>query len=173
MLTLKAKMNSQDVAIVEYLTALGVIFSAKYVCETTRDGWACDEWRVKLVKRAESGGKMAELATAYYTGTGHRASKTPMPQSVKINPRSLHAEQWFAQNVRPMAPTAASVLYSLILDAASAEQNFLDWCDEYGYDSDSRKALGMHEACCETRRQIAQVFSKTEQNHLQTLLEDY
>ena len=37
-------------------------------------------------------------------------------------------------------PTAQDVLESLLSDASSADQDFEDWCGEYGYDTDSRKA---------------------------------
>lgn len=167
------ELNPQDKAVADYLTAIGVTFTAALVGATERDGWECDEWRVKLVKRAESGGKTAELATTYYTGTGHRASKTPMPKSVKINPRSLHAEQWTLQNVRPVAPTAASVLHNLLLDAGSAESNFPDWCGAFGYDTDSRKALTVYEACCSTRADVNKLFTRDERAALATMLEDY
>ena len=37
-------------------------------------------------------------------------------------------------------PTAEDVLQSLLSDASSADESFEDWCGEYGYDTDSRKA---------------------------------
>lgn len=37
-------------------------------------------------------------------------------------------------------PTVADVLDSLASDASSAGQSFTDWCGDYGYDEDSRKA---------------------------------
>jgi hypothetical protein len=37
-------------------------------------------------------------------------------------------------------PTAADVLGCLLTDSNGAEQTFEDWCAEYGYDTDSRKA---------------------------------
>lgn len=167
------ELNPQDKAVADYLATIGVTFTAALVGATERDGWECDEWRVKLVKRAQSGGKMAELATAYYTGTGHRASKAPMPHSVKINPHSLHAEGWRAQNLRPVTPTAASVLHGLLLDASSADANFLDWCGDFGYDTDSRKALTVYEACCSTRADVHNLFTRDERAALATMLEDY
>lgn len=37
-------------------------------------------------------------------------------------------------------PDAESVLECLLSDASSAYQSFDDWCGDYGYDTDSRKA---------------------------------
>ena len=38
-------------------------------------------------------------------------------------------------------PGIDDILYCLVLDAAAAEMSFEDWCSDYGYDTDSRKAL--------------------------------
>lgn len=42
------------------------------------------------------------------------------------------------------APTAAGVLDCLLSDASSASESFEDWCGNYGYDTDSRKALASY-----------------------------
>ena len=46
-------------------------------------------------------------------------------------------------------PTAASVLDCLASDAAGVEnaRSFEDWCGDYGYDTDSRKAENIFKAC--------------------------
>lgn len=48
------------------------------------------------------------------------------------------------------APTAEDVLACLASDAAGVENaagNFAEWCDEYGYDEDSRKAERIFHTC--------------------------
>lgn len=152
-------MNEQDKKAAEYLAAQGVTFSAVLLGETKRDSWTCDEWRVSFVKRAQSGGKAGELKTAYYTGTGHRAKP---------------AKRMSWDNApRPVAPTAGSVLYSLLLDASGADENFFDWCSNYGYDTDSRKALATYEACCIIRKDVHKFFTEAERAELAAILEDY
>jgi hypothetical protein len=47
-------------------------------------------------------------------------------------------------------PTAYDLLYSLQLDCASGDRSFADWCADFGYDSDSIKALNVYQACCDT-----------------------
>lgn len=44
-------------------------------------------------------------------------------------------------------PTAASVLESLILDASCTESSFEEWCADFGYDTDSRRAYSIFMAC--------------------------
>lgn len=44
-------------------------------------------------------------------------------------------------------PSAADVLYCLISDVGAGDYTFEQWCCEYGYDTDSRKAFATYEAC--------------------------
>jgi hypothetical protein len=72
-----------------------------------------------------------------------------------------------------VAPHVASVLHSLLLDSSSAEQNFHDWCDDFGYDKDSIKAQGIYNACCETLTKMRSFFTGTERQAMQEILQDY
>jgi hypothetical protein len=44
-------------------------------------------------------------------------------------------------------PTAIDVLSCLLSDSNSADQDFDSWCQDLGYDSDSRKAERIYKAC--------------------------
>ena len=156
-------MNEQDKKAAEYLAAQGVTFFTCALGETSRDGWTCDEWRVSF-RRVHLDSRLpvrdkAALETAYYTGTGHRAKPTK------------HTS--WDNTPRPVAPTAGSVLCSLLLDASGADENFHDWCANYGYDTDSRKALDIYEACCIIRADVNKFFTATERAELAAILEDY
>lgn len=48
---------------------------------------------------------------------------------------------------KPIPPSYDDVIHSLLMDASACEQSFEDWCSEYGYDSDSIKALETYRAC--------------------------
>ncbi len=61
-------------------------------------------------------------------------------------------------NVKP--PELASVLESLLSDAAGADQPFADWAGDLGYDADSRKALATYHACGEVRRGLIRLFGQ-------------
>ena len=156
-------MNEQDKKAAEYLAAQGVTFAARLLGENNRDGWTCDEWRVSF-QRVHLDSRLpmrdkAALETAYYTGTGHRAKQ---------------AKRMSWDNApRPVAPTAGSVLYSLLLDASGADENFHDWCADYGYDTNSRKALATYEACCIIRADVNKFFTAAERAELAAILEDY
>lgn len=127
-----------------YLAEIGVSFGAQLIGETVREGnWKADEFRITIRRDPDK-----EMATSYYMGTGHR------------------------RNLRPVAPKAADVLQSLIMDAQAIYQSFENWSSEYGYDSDSRKALRTYDACCEIGRKMRKMFSRAEREKLTELTQD-
>jgi len=71
------------------------------------------------------------------------------------NPHKLRAEyeHYKACRMVPNAPTAADVLNCLASDAAGVEnaRSFEDWCADYGYDTDSRKAEKTFRVCEQQR----------------------
>ena len=172
MTTTTEKTTEQTFA--DYLAAHGVTFTAALVGETNRDGWTCDEWRVRLDRRVDPGAKPRTLETDYFTGTGHRKSKRPMPADIsRLRPTILARVDWEKANLRPVAPAAAGVLHSLLLDAGADGESFGDWCANYGYDTDSRKALSTYLACQETAEKLRAFFTSAERAELAALLEDY
>jgi hypothetical protein len=58
----------------------------------------------------------------------------------------------FAKLTEPILPTLTDVLYALNSDAQSVchGQTFEDFCADFGYDDDSRKAEGIFNACRDT-----------------------
>jgi hypothetical protein len=138
-------MNAQQIetAVSEFIASAGVSYSVQLVGATKRDDWECDEWRVTL-KSAR-----ADYTFPFYTGTGHRKAG------------------------QPKAPHAASVLHSVVLDGGAIDLSFVDWCDEYGYDTDSRKALATYDECCESGRKLRKLFAAELREQLTQLLQDY
>ena len=72
-----------------------------------------------------------------------------------------------------VTPTSASVLHSLVLDASALDQNFDDWADDLGYDSDSLNALNIYKACCDNGKKLRKIFTNEQIETLQELLQDY
>ena len=154
-----------DTLVVEFLARANVKFSVHLVGETKRDDWKCDEWRTRF----EAG--RADYENAYYTGTGHRKIVRGFSASMMPGARMVRG-QWQAEG-KPQAPSAASVLHSWILDGRAIDQSFADWCANFGYDEDSRKALQTYSDCCEIGRKLRVIFSPTQRAELETLLQDY
>lgn len=157
-------------AVSELLRRAGVTFSAQLVGATKRDDWECDEWRVSI----KSG--RADYSEAFYTGVGHRAD-TAASRTAKaaLKGTNRNSVAWKAAEalMAPQAPTAAAFFHSFVLDGSAIDQSFLDWCDEYGYSEDSRKALKTYEACCESGRKIRELFTPAQREELENLLQDY
>ena len=60
-------------------------------------------------------------------------------------------------------PTVEDVIDCLASDAASIEnaRNFEDWCGEYGYDTDSRKAEHTFKVCQKQAEQLENLLGDT------------
>lgn len=82
-----------------------------------------------------------------------RRTANPWTVTLKFGRRRLTTGYWTGAAITD-EPTAADVLGCLMLDASSVDDGapyprlFRDWCDDFGYDTDSRKALAAYEACC-------------------------
>lgn len=165
-------MNDTDKAVAEYLTAQGITFAVNGGFETKRDDWTCDQWQVVFTRPGK-----APMVSDYFTGTAHRQLTAMGKMEVQREKRGANSPGYIArmkaQHSKPVAPPAAGVLYSLLLDASSGEQNFHDFCDEYGYNKDSIKDQANYNACCETLTKMRAFFTGTERTALNELLQDY
>ena len=63
-----------------------------------------------------------------------------------------------------VSPKLEDVLHSLLSDGSAYfdAQSFEDWCADFGYDPDSRKAESLWKACDDIGRQLARAFSPAE-----------
>lgn len=172
------QINPIETAVAESLKAQNITFVAVGGGSTKRDGWECDAWLCKFSRAAKIDGgirsEAKEFSVDFYTGTGHRQSVRPMPADIaRLGKNILARVDWERMWLKPVAPHAASVLYSILSEAQGAEQNFLDWCGDYGYDTDSMKSHATYTACCETLQKVRAFFTIEERNALQELLQDY
>lgn len=108
-----------------------------------------DQWRVTIKSPA------GFHSFDYFTGLGLRQK-----------PRAT----W--DKARPKTPTVADVLYSLFMDASAADENFHDWCSNYGYSDDSLKALNIYKECLETGRALRKHFDPTTRANIQAIIEE-
>jgi hypothetical protein len=149
---------------------MGVEMLAVCLGERKRDDWTHDAWAITFTRTP---GNIAEDFD-YCTGTGHRKSKRPMPADIaRLRPNILARVEWERYNLKPVRPDEAGVLHSLVMDAQADDMSFSNWCDDYGYDTDSRKALATYEACCECAKKLRRLFSRAEIEALRELLQDY
>jgi len=118
----------------------------EYVTKTERNSmgekpWQCFEWRVTFDT------KDGHWSLPYYCGLAHvtypKGMKNPYPSNV------IGWELWENQWAKPKKPSNADILHSLLLDASAADENFKDWCANYGYSDDSISALNTYRECLE------------------------
>ena len=73
---------------------------------------------------------------------------------------------------KPKRPTKKDILYFMILDDVG-NMNFNDFCNEFGYDNDSIKALKIYEGCLKETEGYYNMFDNEEREILSELLQDY
>ena len=74
----------------------------------------------------------------------------------------------------PILPNEIDVIYSLIADASVLDyRNFDEWASEYGYDSDSLKALAIYDACLDIALAVRSGLGEKTLAVLQTASQDY
>lgn len=127
--------------------------------------WYNFKWEIKI---------NSKYSTEYRLGLGHCTTKMPSNKKmyksiVKSQISEAHlieilkakknsrVSSWDAEQVRMLwvkIPTVKEILYALATDASLAEGTFKDFCDNLGYDSDSRKALDIYLRCQETHNML-------------------
>ena len=145
-------MNAATLDTIEALEALPV--KIDYVGEVPSK-WdestprTVDQWRVTLSSKA------GFHSFDYFTGLG-----------LRTNPNS-----WGQR--KPKKPKVADVLHSLTMDASAADENFHDWCANFGYSDDSIKAMNTYKACLEVAVALRKHFSPDTLRQVRELLQDY
>lgn len=179
-------MSEIDKVVNEYLKSQNIEFYARelgFKFKSNFGGndkpWACDEWRITFRNSDK-----IQLDTEYFTGIGLRVLK----RIYKNDPRSKkdfiavqnHLTPKTERNIgillaisEPVNPTAASVLYSLVMDMAALDTSFEYWCAGFGYDNDSISAFNIYQQCCNIGKQMKQVFTNKQIETLREMLQDY
>lgn len=174
-----------QIQIDEILVSNNVSFSVQYlgVKEKALDSdTGMDEWRITF-----STDKSKEIFE-FCTGMGHRkwdkpySSKVVLPHGVKSYPYTykdlgkegtVHYENMARANLKPVCPHATDLLYCIVLDSEACDYSFKDWCENFGYDEDSRKALKIYLQCQENGEKLRKIFKNETLEQIKSLLQDY
>lgn len=122
---------------------------------TSGDAWKDEAFRFEFVLRLR--GKVI-LAGPYWAGVGHatyrgapvslaeqrrRDVSEAVTRAVRTGKSQGHPDRvaW-SHGIAPRLPTLADVLGSLAMDDPN-DATFSEWCADYGYDTDSKKADAM------------------------------
>jgi hypothetical protein len=113
------------------------------------------------------------FVTQYKTGTGLVEARKGMRIDPTLNKRCVEYERQYNAVMRPKVPTSADIMHSLLMDMSAEHSSFSNWCDEFGYDSDSIKALGIYQTCCDIAVQMHKCFTREQIAKMSAALEDY
>ena len=169
------KLNDQQIEIAEYLKEINVNYSVRYASNNEHDEeWPCDLWRASFNDKTFD----------FKTGLGHR-------KTVSVGIKNAYkkyfdliggfsgevfrviSESNPTKRLAAFAPQAADVLYCLLLDMQAHESSLDDWCNDFGYDSDSIKAKTIYDACNSIYFDMMAIFTNEQIEALNELLQDY
>lgn len=164
---------------VDALLAAGRIeFTAVCVGKDTKDEWEHFAWRVTFDKP-----NSPRFAVDYKTGLGRLNPATPaqlrQADAKYPEPRlpgTVYGREYpkYLNSMRtPKPPTATDVLASLCLDGQAIGQSFEDWCDDCGYNTDSRKALDIYMLCQTNAERLCAVLGGALMAQIVELVQDY
>ena len=171
-------LNATESAVEAFVAGdCAITYSVTYTGEKNREGRECDGWRFTLKNQSFE----------YFTGLGHR-EKVNLDTRVRAAldfpgltekdkaGETMHGRRYLqrVQELRkPQIPPIAGLLYSLILDGSACNGSFASWCDNFGLEVDSRKALATYEECQQSFDRLCRVFSPAQIAHIQELLQEY
>lgn len=120
-----------------------------------------DKWSVTIRFNNHS------YTTEYYTGIGHRKLiGSDKKEGNKYwdqfsGQYKTEKEACKANWLKVIEPKLDDVMACFLIDAGSAYGTFEDFCGNFGYDSDSRKALEIYLNCQKTRDVMLKMFGRT------------
>lgn len=144
--------------------------------------WPSLNWRITLTVDG-----INTLVTDYGQGIGHIPGSVTMHQRLTLFSSNIigeaiktgrvppHKKPWVAKPGKVPEPKIEDVLYSLLFDGSVYfdDLTFEQWCDDYGYDSDSRKAERMYNECINTGRVIQAKLGHEAVAELREAFSDY
>ena len=124
-----------------------------YLGEIVEDKQRMDNFQVTLSYQGR------EMTTTFKMGLGHRIVDKSKLFDLKTYGLGKYAGKKIPYGIRgrdvaileqfskAIKPEIAEVLYCLLNDALCGQDTFEDFCCNYGYDTDSRKALKLYLSC--------------------------
>lgn len=174
------QLSQIDKDVQGFLDSRPVKYSVVYIGQTAWGGNTADKFSVSFTRNN------TVSTFDFYQGIGHREKRKDKADLLEYTAafRKLIDQQvrysiidgsLFTNggSVFVFVPTSASVLYSLLSDSESGQCTFHEFCEAFGYNEDSRKALDTYLACQNTGKLLNTIFNCNEISSLQTLLEDY
>lgn len=140
--------------------------------QSNDDFWVHDKWSVyiehehfeystgighRVAKHARKSPRTGKWFNPVGYGTGQAARDFERMKNMRIKETVENYRSFMdrlSEVSKPVPPSIDDILYSLVLDAESGSYSFKDWCDNFGYDEDSLKALDIYRACQKISKKV-------------------
>lgn len=174
-----------------FIASLGLNYMATFVPQSqsrnANEKHRSLNWRVNLSKGYGTEVHPARMVieTDYMQGIGH----IPEDWQVRARHRGAHrncimidnyergvaesGRYGIAHQIKLPPPPLRDVLYGLVLDGSAADELFEDWCDNFGYDTDSRKAEETYNVCRDHGLKLRRMIGAENLGKLSELFQDY
>lgn len=135
-----------------------------------------NHWALTLVRNGYT------YQTEYHQGAAHREWAKNINEPGQLHcvkgdgvivpmRATLFLEALLVKWTKPTKPNVLDVLHCLVMDAQAADcADFDEFCADYGYDNDSRRAEKIFNTCRDTYHQLKRMFDLEE---LYELFQDY
>jgi len=176
-------MNSKEVEIV--LKNMGFSITSEFVpwkqSRNSKEKYLSLNWKITLLK---NGKKI--LTTDYMAGCAHCPSYNGKEKGYdKQRLLEFECNEGYAGKYmhslgnitkitkQPLLPEISDFMYSIILDSDALQYDFEDWCGNFGYEEDSRKAEKIFNECLEIGLKLNRAISSEEFERLREIFQDY
>jgi hypothetical protein len=130
-----ADNNDQNQTLAQFITEREITIASSSTENNPymEDSDRMDNWKVRLQAK-DSDGKRRTMRLYFSKGVGHEGAQ----------------------------PTVEEILECMASDSAGIEnsQGFNDWCGEYGYDADSRRAEKTYKVCQRQAERLAKFLGR-------------
>jgi hypothetical protein len=165
------------------IEALGLTYSSAEFVPQSKSRNAGEKepslnWRVMLKRNG------VEIVTDYMQGIGYLPKFGALPNTqYEYDAWRLAAEHGKLPKVTSYGasltsielerPNVLDVLYSLTMDADAIDYAFDEWCANYGYDTDSRKAEATYKECLQIAIKLRRMVGDEGLHTLRAIFADY
>lgn len=106
------------------------------------------------------------FTTQYKCGLGHS-------KKVKFHSNPDHWDKKERKYIVPVKPKNSDIMYSLLMDSEAGNYSFQDFCNNFGYSSESIKAFNIYQECEKISKNLRKVFTSEQLQQMKIALEDY
>jgi hypothetical protein len=82
--------------------------------------------------------------------------------SIVLKYQGKRAQFRFYGGGKANTPTASDLIWSVATDSTALNENFNYWCDNFGYSTDSIKALSIYKACSINAKRLIKLIGNAE-----------